>query len=56
MERLGLKVARLIRTAYGPFQLGQLVEGQTEEIPARLWREKLNRPQKTVLTVRTESC
>jgi 23S rRNA pseudouridine2605 synthase len=41
MERLGLKVARLIRTAYGPFQLGQLVEGQIEEIPARLWREKL---------------
>jgi 23S rRNA pseudouridine2605 synthase len=41
MERLGLKVARLIRTAYGPFQLGQLAEGQMEEIPARLWREKL---------------
>jgi len=41
MERLGLKVARLIRTAYGPFQLGQLTEGQIEEIPARLWREKL---------------
>ena len=41
MERLGLKVARLIRTAYGPFQLGQLAEGQIEEIPARLWREKL---------------
>jgi 23S rRNA pseudouridine2605 synthase len=41
MERLGLKVARLIRTAYGPFQLGQLIEGQVEEIPARLWREKL---------------
>jgi len=41
MERLGLKVARLIRTAYGPFQLGQLTEGQAEEIPARLWREKL---------------
>jgi 23S rRNA pseudouridine2605 synthase len=41
MEGLGLKVSRLIRTAYGPFQLGQLAEGQTEEIPARLWREKL---------------
>jgi 23S rRNA pseudouridine2605 synthase len=41
MERLGLKVSRLIRTAYGPFQLGQLQEGQVEEIPARLWREKL---------------
>jgi 23S rRNA pseudouridine2605 synthase len=41
MERLGLKVARLLRTSYGPFQLGQLPEGQIEEIPARLWREKL---------------
>ena len=41
MESLGLKVARLIRTAYGPFQLGHLTEGQVEEIPARLWREQL---------------
>ena len=41
MESLGLRVARLIRTAYGPFQLGQLAEGAVEEIPARLWREKL---------------
>lgn len=41
MERLGLKVARLIRVSYGPFQLGQLPCGQVEEIPARLWREKL---------------
>jgi 23S rRNA pseudouridine2605 synthase len=41
MESLGLKVARLIRIAYGPFQLGQLAEGQVEEIPTRLWREQL---------------
>jgi 23S rRNA pseudouridine2605 synthase len=41
MESLGLKVARLIRVGYGPFQLGQLGEGQVEEIPARLWREQL---------------
>jgi 23S rRNA pseudouridine2605 synthase len=41
MESLGLKVARLIRVSYGPFQLGQLAEGAVEEIPARLWREKL---------------
>jgi 23S rRNA pseudouridine2605 synthase len=41
MESLGLKVARLIRTAYGPFQLGQLAPGGIEEIPAKLWREKL---------------
>ena len=41
MESLGLKVARLIRISYGPFQLGQLAEGAVEEIPARLWREHL---------------
>jgi 23S rRNA pseudouridine2605 synthase len=41
MESLGLKVARLIRISYGPFQLGHLAEGAVEEIPARLWREQL---------------
>ena len=41
MESLGLKVARLIRISYGPFQLGHLAEGQIEEIPAKLWREQL---------------
>jgi 23S rRNA pseudouridine2605 synthase len=41
MESLGLKVARLIRISYGPFQLGHLAEGQVEEIPAKLWREQL---------------
>jgi len=41
MESLGLKVARLIRVSYGPFQLGQLPEGGVEEIPAKLWRTQL---------------
>ncbi|MGH6829216.1 MAG: pseudouridine synthase [Rhizomicrobium sp.] len=41
MESLGLKVARLIRVGFGPFQLGQLKEGAVEEIPARVWREQL---------------
>jgi 23S rRNA pseudouridine2605 synthase len=41
MESLGLKVARLIRVQYGPFHLGQLVEGAVEEIAARVWREQL---------------
>ncbi len=41
MERLGLKVARLIRVQYGPFHLGHLAEGAVEEVPARLWREQL---------------
>ncbi|MBL6852133.1 MAG: rRNA pseudouridine synthase [Alphaproteobacteria bacterium] len=41
MERLGFKVARLIRVQYGPFHLGHLPEGGVEEIPAKLWREQL---------------
>jgi 23S rRNA pseudouridine2605 synthase len=41
MERLGLKVSRLIRVQYGPFHLGHLAEGAVEEIPTRLWREQL---------------
>ncbi len=41
MERLGFKVARLIRVQYGPFHLGQLPEGGVEEIPTKLWREQL---------------
>ncbi len=32
LEHLGLKVSRLIRTAYGPFQLGDLARGQVVEL------------------------
>ncbi len=32
LEHLGLKVSRLIRTAYGPFLLGDLAKGQAEEL------------------------
>ena len=41
MERIGVKVARLIRVQFGPFHLGHLEPGQAEEIPAKLWREHL---------------
>jgi len=41
MERLGLDVTRLIRIAYGPFQLGELGRGQVEEVPRRVLREQL---------------
>ena len=34
LEHLGLKVNRLIRTQYGPFELGDLRPGAVEEIPA----------------------
>lgn len=32
LEHLGLKVSRLIRTAYGPFELGDLPRGAAEEV------------------------
>jgi len=40
-EHLGLKVNRLIRVAYGPFQLGALPEGGLEEVPAKVLREQI---------------
>jgi 23S rRNA pseudouridine2605 synthase len=33
-EHIGLKVTRLIRVAYGPFDLGDLPVGQVREVPA----------------------
>ena len=41
LEHLGLKVNRLIRLSYGPFQLGVLGAGQVEEIGPRVIREQL---------------
>ena len=41
MRHLGLQVNRLIRTAYGPFQLGKLQKGAFEEVPAKQLKEQL---------------
>ena len=41
LEHLGLKTNRLIRTAYGPFQLGSLKRGEVAETPAKTLREQL---------------
>ncbi len=41
LEALGLTVNRLIRLAYGPFQLGALAPGAVEEIGPRVVREQL---------------
>ena len=41
MEHLNLTVNRLIRISYGPFQLGNLAEGDVEEIRGRTLREQL---------------
>ncbi|AMA55923.1 pseudouridine synthase [Bradyrhizobium sp. CCGE-LA001] len=38
---LGLEVNRLIRVSYGPFQLGEIPEGQVDEIRSRVLREQL---------------
>ena len=43
MESLGLTVNRLIRVAYGPFQLGKLPEGEVEEVPKRVLKDQLAR-------------
>jgi 16S rRNA uridine-516 pseudouridylate synthase and related pseudouridylate synthases len=41
VAHLGLEVNRLIRVSYGPFQLGELAEGQVEEVKTRVLREQL---------------
>ncbi|MBT5413031.1 MAG: hypothetical protein HOK81_00375, partial [Rhodospirillaceae bacterium] len=38
---LGLDVNRLIRVAFGPFQLGALERGAVEEVPRRALRDQL---------------
>jgi 23S rRNA pseudouridine2605 synthase len=40
-EALGWTVSRLIRTAYGPFQLGSLARGAVEEVPARILAQQI---------------
>jgi 23S rRNA pseudouridine2605 synthase len=41
MQHLELHVTRLIRVAYGPFQLGTLPPGAVEEVNARTMRDQL---------------
>lgn len=40
-EHLGYPVNRLIRIAYGPFQLGKMPRGGVEEVPGRVLRDQL---------------
>ncbi len=52
MEAVGLTVNRLIRTAYGPFQLGELAAGAVEELRPRVLRDQLGLSADEVATGR----
>lgn len=41
LEHLGLAVNRLIRVSFGPFELGDLAEGEVAEVRSRVLREQL---------------
>lgn len=41
LAHIGLKVNRLIRVSFGPFELGELKEGAVEEIPTRILRDQI---------------
>jgi 23S rRNA pseudouridine2605 synthase len=43
MAHLDLPVTRLIRLAYGPFQLGNLPRGQVVEVPRKVVRDQLGK-------------
>jgi 23S rRNA pseudouridine2605 synthase len=45
LEHLGLQVTRLIRLAYGPFQLGNLARGTVAEVPKKVLAEQLGNAQ-----------
>jgi 23S rRNA pseudouridine2605 synthase len=45
MAHLGLSVTRLIRIAYGPFQLGALPRGAVDEVSGRVLRDQLPRDE-----------
>jgi 23S rRNA pseudouridine2605 synthase len=47
LEHLGLSVNRLIRIAYGPFQLGTLAKRAVEEVPPKVLREQLGTPTRS---------
>lgn len=41
MEALNLKVTRLIRIAYGPFQLGEMEKGAVKEVTGKVLKEQV---------------
>jgi 23S rRNA pseudouridine2605 synthase len=45
MEAINLRVTRLIRIAYGPFQLGRLEPGAVEEVNPKVLRDQMPKPK-----------
>lgn len=43
LDHVGHPVSRLIRVAYGPFQLGRLKAGEVKEIPRKVLKEQLGK-------------
>jgi 23S rRNA pseudouridine2605 synthase len=43
LEHLGYPVTRLLRLAYGPFQLGHLARGAIEEVTGKVLRDQLGK-------------
>lgn len=41
MGATGLQVNRLIRTSYGPFQLGKMTKGSVREVPQKILKEQI---------------
>ena len=41
LQSISLEVNRLIRLAYGPFQLGNLARGEVREVPGKVLREQV---------------
>jgi len=54
LEVIGVRVNRLIRLAYGPFQLGELGRGAIEEVPPKVMREQLGSLLKPVRKQRAD--
>ena len=54
MEHLGWSVSRLIRTAYGPFQLGKLAKGNVEEVRGKVLKDQLSGRDRSGFAAKTE--
>ena len=55
METLDLRVNRLIRTSYGPFQLGNLDKGKVEEVKPRTLKDQVGHLVEVELPRQTRS-